>query len=118
MQNNQSNTSIITEANKIVTNHLINSMLSEVEYYIDISEIGNQHVVFCKKRIICVLDASYDSTAEGLIEKFCYLFTDKTDILVDVKCVDEGVEVPYLKLILQSGEIYYMQDFSLNYFKI
>lgn len=118
MQNNQSNTSIIAEANKIVTNHLLKSMLSEVEYYLDISEIGDQHIVIYKNKLICILDASFDHAEESLIEKFCYLFTDKTDILVDVKCVDENVEVPYLKLTLQSGEIYYIQDFSMNYFKI
>lgn len=118
MQNNKSNTSIITEANKIVTDHLLKSMLSEVEYYIDIVQVGNQHVVFNKKQIACVLDASYDRTAEGLIDKFCDLFTDKTDILTDVKCVDENVIAPCLKFTLQSGKIYYMQDFSSNYFKI
>ncbi|WP_144509873.1 hypothetical protein [Bacillus sp. FJAT-22090] len=116
--NKPPNNSIITEANRIVTNHLANTFLDEVDYYMDISEIGDQHIVFQKKRVICVFDSSFDRTSESLIEKFCYLFSSKTDILIDVKCVDENVIAPLLKLTLQSGEIYYIQDFSLNYFKI
>lgn len=116
MQNKQG---IVHEANLIVTNHLVNSFLSEVEYYLIISEYGNQHLVIHEKKLACVLDASSDRTEEGLIKKFCELFTNKSDILVDVTCVDEDeVEVPYLKMTLQSGLIYYIQDFSSNYFKI
>lgn len=115
---NQSNAAVINEANQIVTNHLVKSFLFEVAHYLDISQIGDQHIVIHKNRLLCMLDASYDHSEEALIEKFCYLFTDKRDILIDVVCVDENVEVPYLKLTLQSGEIYYIQDFSMNYFKI
>lgn len=118
MQNRKPNTSIITEANLIVTNHLAKSFLSEVEHYLLISEYGNQHLVGNKKKLICILDASTDRTEEGLIRKFCELFSNKSDILVDVTCVDEDVDIPYLKMTLQSGLIYYIQDFSSSYFKI
>lgn len=117
MQNNQG-TSIIAQANEIVPNHLAKTFLDEVDYYLIVCGIGDQFAVAHNKQLICVLDSTYDNTSESLIEKFCYLFTNKTDILVDVSCVDEDVEVPYLKLTLQSGKLYYMQDFSLNYFKI
>lgn len=117
MQNNQG-TSIIEQANEIVTNHLAKTFLDEVDHYQTISDVGEQHIVIHEKQLACVIDSSYDNTSESLIEKFCYLFTNKTDILTDITCVDENVEVPYLKLTLQSGKLYYMQDFSLNYFKI
>lgn len=117
MQNNQG-TSIIAQANEIVTNHLAKTFLDEVDHYQTISDVGEQHIVIHEKQLACVIDSTYDNTSESLIEKFCYLFTNKTDILVDVTCIDEDVEVPYLKLTLQSGKLYYMQDFSLNYFKI
>lgn len=120
VQNNKppNDTPIIAEANQIVTNHLIKSFLDEVAYYLDVSEFGDQHLIIHDKQLACVLDASHDHSEESIIKKFCELFTNKSDILVDVVCVDEDVEVPYLKLTLQSGLIYYMQDFSLNYFKI
>ena len=112
------NPSIINEANKIVTNRLITTFLDEVDYYMDICGIGNHHIVTRQKQIVCVLDATFDDTAEAFIDKFCYLFTDKTEILVNIECIDDDVEVPYLKMTLQSGAKYYVQDFSENYFQI
>lgn len=117
MQNNQG-TSIIAQANEIVTNHLAKTFLDEVDHYQTISDVGEQHIVIHEKQLACVIDSTYDNTSESLIEKFCYLFTSRDNILVEVRCIDEDVAVPYLKMTTQNGKHYYIQDFSLNYFKI
>lgn len=107
---------IINEANQIVTEHLIKRFLEEADYYLALSD-GNQHLVINDTKLVCILDTTNDDSVEGLIEKFCSLFTDKDEILVDVYCLDgDEVEFPVLRLTLQSGDKFYLHDFSKNYF--
>ena len=113
------NPSVVNEANRIVTNHLMTAFLDEVDYFMTICLVGERFLVMTDNRVICILDAISDDSAEGFIKKFCTLFTDKTEILVNIECIDDDdTDEPYLKMTLQSGSVFYIHDFSNNYFQI
>ena len=110
-------TTIINEANKIVTKHLVKRFLGEVNFFFQIVEDGNHLVLIKDKMIVSVIDATKNTNAERLLEVFCNNFTNKTNILVEVM-VDESFKNETLALTTESGDVYYIQDFSKYYLKL
>jgi hypothetical protein len=108
---------IIKAANQIVTDHLIKRFLGEVDFFYQIVEHGEQLIVFTNNKSLCVIDVSDNKDPASLIEKFCFLFADKNNILCDVR-VEESETLETLVLTLQNGEVYYIQDFSKLYLKL
>lgn len=108
---------LISNTNKIVTDFLILTFLVETDDYMNATRKSNQHVIFRKGYIHCVYDTTLNSTSEAIIELFCSNFTDKTNILVDVKFNSKN-PTPTLEFTTQDGMKYYMQDFSRCYFKL
>lgn len=117
MSNHNKSPSLISNTNKIVTDFLILSFLVEADEYLNATRKSNHHVVFAKGYIYCVYDTTLNSTSESIIEQFCSGFTDKNNILVDVR-FDSKNPHPTLELTTQDGKKYYIQDFSGCYFKL
>jgi len=108
---------VVDAANRIVTAHLVKRFNQEVKFFYEIVEFGDQLIVFKKDRSLGVIDVSDNKDPVSLIEKFCELYSDKSNILVDVR-VEESMKLETLLFTLQNGEVYYMQDFSKLYLKL
>lgn len=110
-------TKVINEANQIVTDHLIKRFVETVDFFYEIIEQGDQLILFSKDKSLCVIDISDNKDSISLVEKFCQLFADKSNILIDAK-VDENKTIETLVFTMQDGEVFYMQDFSKLYIKL
>lgn len=108
---------VIKNANQIVTDHLLKLFIEEVGFFYQVVPFGDQFIVYTKEQSICVIDASGNKTPESLLEKFCFLFTDKNNILCEV-LVEKRRNIETLVLKLQDGSVYFMQDFSKLFVKL
>lgn len=112
-----SRSSPVAEANQIVTNALIQTFIEEVTLFYEIVDYGDQFIFMKDFKIRGVVDASENKAPERLIEVFCKLFTNTSNILVNAEVIDK-YDVPTLKLTLQDGKDFLVQDFSHYYKKL
>lgn len=110
-----SRSSPINEANQIVTNMLIQSFIEEVTLFYEIVDHGDQFIFMKDFKIRGVLDTERNKSPDRLIEVFCELFTHSNNILINAEVIDK-YDVPTLKLTLQDGTHFLVQDFS-NFYK-
>lgn len=115
--NNPSRSSPINEANKIVTNILINTFVEEAKRFYGVVDFGDQFIIMKDFRIRGIFDSESNKTPERLIEVFCDTFTNRSNILVNAELIDK-YDTPTLKLTLQDGTHFLVQDFSHYYKKM
>lgn len=108
---------VVNAANRIVTDHLVKRFNQEVKFFYEIVEFGDQLLVYKNDRSLGVIDVSDNKDPVSLIEKFCELYTNKNNILVEVN-VEESNKVETISFTLQNGDVYHMQDFSKLYLKL
>lgn len=112
-----SRSSPVSLANQIVTNALIHTFVEEVTTFYEIVDYGEQFIIISENQVRGVFDASDNKTPHSLIETFCELFTNRSNIMVNAY-LDDRYETPTLRITLQDGTYFLVQDFSTYYKKL